>query len=98
MPEFIQRYLKAKRAVEAKLMSSSPTLRPIIVRPSLIYSMDRPTSYVPVGAFTVLNKVGLPFVDRPVTVQSVGAAIVAAMGQDSVKGVLRYKEIDALNK
>jgi nucleoside-diphosphate-sugar epimerase len=98
MPEFIQRYLKAKRAVEAKLMSSSPTLRPIIVRPSLIYSMDRPTSYVPVGAFTVLNKVGLPFVDRPVTVQSVGAAIVAAMGQDSVQGVLRYKEIDALNK
>jgi nucleoside-diphosphate-sugar epimerase len=98
MPEFIQRYLKAKRAVESKLMSSAPTLRPIIVRPSLIYSMDRPTSYVPVGAFTVLNKVGLPFVDRPVTVQSVGAAIVAAMGQDSVSGVLRYKEIDALNK
>jgi nucleoside-diphosphate-sugar epimerase len=98
MPEFIQRYLKAKRAVEAKLVASSPTLRPIIVRPSLIYSMDRPTSYVPVGAFTVLNKVGLPFVDRPVTVQSVGAAIVAAMGQESVQGVLRYKEIDALNK
>jgi nucleoside-diphosphate-sugar epimerase len=98
MPEFIQRYLKAKRAVEAKLMSSSPTLRPIIVRPSLIYSMDRPSSYVPVGTFTVLNKFGLPFVDRPVTVQSVGAAIVAAMGQDSVSGVLRYKEIDALNK
>lgn len=98
MPEFIQRYLKAKRAVEAKLMASSPTLRPIIVRPSLIYSMDRPTSYVPVGAFTIFNKVGLPFVDRPVTVQSVGAAIVAAIGQDSVQGVLRYKEIDALNK
>jgi hypothetical protein len=52
MPEFIQRYLKAKRAVEAKLMSSPPTLRPIIVRPSLIYSMDRPSSYVPVGTFT----------------------------------------------
>jgi hypothetical protein len=68
------------------------------VRPSLIYSMDRPTSYLPVGAFTIFNKVGLPFVDRPVTVQSVGAAIVAAIGQDSVKGVLRYKEIDALNK
>jgi nucleoside-diphosphate-sugar epimerase len=98
MPEFIQRYLAAKRAVEAKLMDSQPSLRPIIVRPSLIYSMDRPTSYLPVGAFTIFNKVGLPFVDRPVTVQSVGAAIVAAIGQDSVKGVLRYKEIDALNK
>jgi nucleoside-diphosphate-sugar epimerase len=98
MPEFIQRYLAAKRAVERKLMDSQPALRPIIVRPSLIYSMDRPSSYVPVGAFTVFNKVGLPFVDRPVTVQSVGAAIVAAIGQESVKGVLRYKEIDALNK
>jgi hypothetical protein len=97
MPEFIQRYLKAKRAVEAKLMSSSPTLRPIIVRPSLIYSMDRPSSYVPVGTFTVLKDWDY-LMDRPVTVQSVSAAIVAAMSSDSVQGVLRYKEIDALNK
>jgi len=97
MPEFIKRYLAAKRTVEAKLMASNPALRPIIVRPSLIYSMDRPTSYLPVGVFTVANKVGLPFVDRPVTVQSLGSAIVSAMGKDSIKGVLRYTEIDALS-
>jgi nucleoside-diphosphate-sugar epimerase len=101
MPEFIKRYMVAKRAVEKKLMACEPgqLLRPIIVRPSLIYSMDRPTAYVPVGAFTLANMVGLPFVDRPVTVQSLGSAIVAAMGQQStVKGVLRYKDIDALNE
>lgn len=98
MPEFIRRYLSAKRAVEAKLMASEPVLRPVIVRPSLIYSMDRPSSYLPVGAFTVFNKVGLPFVDRPVTVQSLGSAIVSAMGKESVKGVLRYTDIDDLNE
>mmetsp|Transcript_34137 Transcript_34137/g.80345 ORF Transcript_34137/g.80345 Transcript_34137/m.80345 type:complete len:348 (-) Transcript_34137:155-1198(-) len=111
-PEWLRRYLVAKRAVESKLLGSngsgngsgnaappsSAVLRPIIVRPSLIYSLDRPASYVPVGAFFVGNKVGLPFVDRPVTVQSLANAVVKAIGKDStVEGVLRYPEIDALS-
>ena len=97
-PEWLRRYLAAKRAVEEKLMASVPALRPVIVRPSLIYSLDRPSSYVPVGAFFVGNKVGLPFVDRPVTVQSLGCAVVRAMGQNDVSGIQRYKEIDALSQ
>jgi NAD dependent epimerase/dehydratase family len=113
-PDFLQRYLKAKRAVEARLLdppsssssslsSSSTTtarlLRPIIVRPSLIYSMDRPASYVPVGAFFIGNKLGLPFVDRPVTVQALAAAMIRAMSNDysDVQGILRYPDIDKLN-
>ena len=109
-PDFLKRYLKAKRAVEAKLLSSpappqqqqqqaaapDTVLRPIICRPSLIYSMDRPASYIPVGAFFVGNKLGLPFVDRPVTVQNLASAMVHAIGDDSVKGVLRYERIDEL--
>ena len=43
-PDFLKRYLAAKRAVEERLMSSEPLLRPVIVRPSLIYTMDKPAS------------------------------------------------------
>eukprot|EP00980_Cylindrotheca_fusiformis_P008750 scaffold1869_cov122-Cylindrotheca_fusiformis.AAC.12 len=97
-PDFIRRYLAAKRAVEDKLMESSPPLRPVIVRPSLIYSLDRPASYVPVGAFFIGNRVGLPFIDRPVTVQSLANAIVRSISRESVRGVQRYKDIDKLNQ
>jgi hypothetical protein len=97
-PDWMKRYLVAKRAVEEKLKESSPPLRPVIVRPSLIYSLDRPASYVPVGAFFVGNRVGLPFVDRPVTVQSLANAIVRSISRESVRGVQRYKEIDQLNQ
>jgi nucleoside-diphosphate-sugar epimerase len=96
-PDFLKRYLVAKRAVEASLLSSEPTLRPIIVRPSLIYSMDRPLSFPPVGAFFVGNKIGLPFVDRPVTVQNLSKAMVKAIARDDVKGLLRYQQIDDIS-
>eukprot|EP00531_Pseudo-nitzschia_arenysensis_P002298 CAMPEP_0116147668 /NCGR_PEP_ID=MMETSP0329-20121206/17886_1 /TAXON_ID=697910 /ORGANISM="Pseudo-nitzschia arenysensis, Strain B593" /LENGTH=307 /DNA_ID=CAMNT_0003643629 /DNA_START=66 /DNA_END=989 /DNA_ORIENTATION=+ len=98
-PEWLKRYLAAKRSVEKKLLGTSEKLRPIIVRPSLIYSLDRPASYAPVGAFFVGNKLGLPFVDRPVTVQSLANAVVKSIAQDSkVEGILRYTEIDSLNE
>mmetsp|Transcript_20597 Transcript_20597/g.26544 ORF Transcript_20597/g.26544 Transcript_20597/m.26544 type:complete len:321 (+) Transcript_20597:70-1032(+) len=96
-PDFLKQYLAAKRVVESKLMDSKPTLRPIIVRPSLIYSMDRPASYLPVAGFFFFNRVGAPFVDRPVTVQSLAAAMVRSMGSEDVSGVLRYKEIERLS-
>ena len=100
-PEWLRRYLSAKRAVEDKLLkdpSSQKSLRPIIVRPSLIYSLDRPASYVPVGAFFVGNMLGLPFVDRPVTVQALGNAIVRSIGRENVQGILRYLDIDKLSE
>jgi len=105
-PEWLRRYLAAKRTVESRLLGTNDeqpqtpsSLRPIIVRPSLIYSLDRPASYAPVGAFFVGNKLGLPFVDRPVTVQSLANAIVKSISQDSkVEGILRYPEIDSLNQ
>ena len=94
-PDFLKRYLVAKRAVETKLMNAA-SLRPVIVRPSLIYSMDRPASYVPVGAFFVGNLMGLPFVDKPVRVDTLAAAIVNAIGQEDVQGILRYQQIEEL--
>lgn len=96
-PEWLKRYLIAKRAVEEKLLSSAE-LRPVIPRPSLIYSLDRPASYAPVGAFFVGNTIGLPFVDRPVTVQSLANAIVRSISRESVRGIQRYDSIDKLNQ
>jgi len=96
-PDWLRRYLTAKRAVEDKLMSIDATLiRPIIFRPSLIFSFDRLASLAPVGAFFVGNKIGLPFVDRPVTVQALACAVVRSLEDSNVRGVQRYKEIDAL--
>jgi uncharacterized protein YbjT (DUF2867 family) len=97
VPDFLKRYLAAKRAVEAKLQESVPTLRPIIPRPSLIYTMDRPLSLASVGAFFVANRAGLPFVDRPVTVDSLALAMVKAVKDEKVRGVLRSPEIDRLS-
>ncbi len=99
-PEWLRRYLQAKRAVETKLteVEQQSLLRPIIPRPSLIYSLDKPASYAPVGAFFIGNTLGLPFVDRPVTVQSLANAIVRSISVSSVRGVLRYTEIDKLSE
>jgi hypothetical protein len=97
-PDWLKRYLVAKRKVEAKLLASEPVLRPIIFRPSLIFSLDRLGSYPAVGAFFVGNKVGLPFVDRPVTVQSLANAVVRSIAREEVVGIQRYKEVDALNE
>jgi nucleoside-diphosphate-sugar epimerase len=104
-PDFLKRYLTAKRAVEHKLLSTSSSseplsllLRPIIMRPSLIYSMDKPASFPSVGALFVGNKIGLPFVDRPVTVQSLAVAMIRSLSRDFIQGILRYPEIDQLSK
>jgi len=96
-PEWLQRYLAAKRAVESKLMGSYGPLRPIIFRPSLIFSYERLPSLPPVGAFFLGNAVGLPFVDRPVTVQALAAAVVNSLSDVTVSGVQRYKDIDDLS-
>jgi hypothetical protein len=96
-PEWLRRYLSAKRSVEGKMMESFGALRPIIFRPSLIFSYERLASLPPVGAFFVGNKIGLPFVDRPVTVQALAAAVIKSLEDTSVSGVQRYREIDKLS-
>ncbi|CAB9499825.1 NAD dependent epimerase dehydratase family protein [Seminavis robusta] len=98
-PDFLKRYLAAKRAVEERLQSSSSELlRPIIVRPSLIYTMDKPASLPAVGAFFIGNKIGLPFVDQPVTVQSLANAMVRSIAQKETRGILRFQEINAMSE
>jgi GDP-mannose 4,6 dehydratase len=98
MPQFIHRYMVAKRAVEHKLLSS-PTniIRPIIVRPSLIYTKNQLASIPAVTTFTLLNQIGLPFVDRPVTVDSLSTTIVKSMSDEAIRGIQRYPQIDQIS-
>ena len=122
--EWLRRYLVAKRAVEDTLLSSNvqTRLRPIIVRPSLVWTWSKPgyvnfslapprfraarrracslcfhcgarlscarrtrsplrlmhpvcRALLPVAAFTVGNKIGLPFVDKPVNVELLARSV-----------------------
>jgi len=96
-PRWLKRYVKAKRTVESRLEKST-ILRPIIFRPSLIFSLDRLQNFPPVTAFFVGNQVGLPFVDRPVSVQALSSAIVRSIADENITGVQRYKEINQLSR
>jgi len=90
-PDFLKRYLKAKRAVEKRL-GNEEGLRSVIFRPSLIYTNTkmRPP---PVLAFTLGSKIGLPFVDVPVCVEDLSAAIIKSIENDDVNGVKREPQI-----
>ena len=94
--DWLSRYLDAKQAVERELKQSRDKLRPVIFRPSLIWSMERPQALLSVAPFYVGSILGLPFVDRPVLVQSLVAAIIESCSNQDVSGLQRYKEIDLL--
>ena len=49
-----------------------------------------------VTALVVGNALGLPFVDRPVTVDTLAAAAVQAVEDDTVSGVLDFREMERL--
>jgi len=94
---WLERYLIAKRAVESKLLDSK-FLRPVIMRPSLIWTWEKPIALLSVVPFYIGNKIGIPIVDRPVLVESLVDAIIASIEDSSVRGVQRYMEIDKLSK
>lgn len=103
--EFLERYLIAKRAVESKLLdapsSSSPfstNLRPIILRPSLIWTVDRPQALASVIPFYIGNAIGLPFVDKPILLSTLVNAGLAAIENPAERGIKRYPEMEALAK
>ena len=93
--DFLERYLVAKRSVEKRMLSST-SLRPTILRPSLIYTLSRPQALVSVVPFYVANAIGVPFVDRPVSLETLSSAAVYAVETASCQGIKTYREMDTM--
>ena len=94
-PEWLKKYLLAKRAVEARL-SESQAVRPIIMRPSLIWSWDKFDVLPIIPVFNIASALGVPFVDKTIRVETLADAIVAGLEDDSVSGVQRYMNMEEL--
>lgn len=99
-PPFLTEYLIAKRAVEQTLLNdyNANALRPVILRPSLVYEVSLPklASLPPVAAFILGNALGIPGVDRPVLVSTLAAAAVKGLMDDSVYGIQNYEGMERL--
>jgi len=94
-PAWLQKYLVAKRAVESRINGCS-AIRPIIYRPSLIWSWDKFDVLPIIPVFNIASLVGVPFVDKTVQVGTLADAIVAGIEDDSVSGVQRFTEMEEL--
>ena len=96
--DWLEEYLVAKRAVERRLgeMTAAGRLRGSCLRPSLVYTFDRPQALPAVAAFVVGNAIGIPFVDRPVTVDTLATAAVQAVEDPTVSGILDFREMERL--
>ncbi len=94
-PGWLKRYLEAKRKVE-KMLKEAP-VRHVIIRPSIVYTPGALDSALTVAAFTFFSRdkgVGLPFVDAPVSVETVAGA--AAKGVEGGEGVYKAGDIGRL--
>lgn len=95
-PDWLKRYLAAKRAVEAELCASAGSVRPVIVRPSLIWDWTKLDVLPVIPIFNLASAIGVPFVDKTVRVETVGKSIVAGLLDAQVEGVQRFKQMEEL--
>jgi len=98
LPDFLKNYLVAKRAVEARLqeMGDRGQLRPIVMRPSLIWSPSRVASLPAVAAFALGNALGIPGIDKPVLVDTLARAVVHSLRTPGVSGIKGFNEMEEL--
>ena len=96
--DWLEEYLVAKRAVEARLatLNGEQKLRASWLRPSLVYAFEKPAALPAVFFFVLGNAIGIPFVDRPVTVDTLARAAVRALSDGKTSGCLDYREMERL--
>jgi hypothetical protein len=94
-PEWLQRYLAAKRSVEERL-GKSTKIRSAIYRPSLIWDWTKLDVLPVIPVFNAASALGVPFVDKTVRVETLADAIVQGIEDSSVVGVQRYMQMEEL--
>jgi nucleoside-diphosphate-sugar epimerase len=96
--DWLEEYLVAKRAVESRLatLNDEQKLRASWLRPSLVYTFEKPAALPAVFLFVLGNAIGIPFVDRPVTVDTLARAAVRALADGKTSGCLDYREMERL--
>jgi len=94
-PEWLKKYLGAKRIVEERILSSNK-LRAVIYRPSLIWDWTKFDVLPVIPVFNLASALGVPFVDKTVRVETLADAIVQGVEDDEVEGVQRYMQMEKL--
>ncbi len=90
-------YLEHKRRAEEEIAKRS--LRPVILRPSLVYGSRRPLSNVVGKAVEFAQKIpGVSKEDSPMSVETLAKAAVNAALREEVSGILDVGTIEALGK
>lgn len=98
-PKWLNRYLVAKRAVEARLRDADRGgLRAAVFRPSLIWDWSKLDVLPAIPVFNLAAALGVPFVDKTVRVETLADAVVAALEGEDVEGVQRVGEMEELSQ
>lgn len=100
------RYITTKREAEATITSTLPDLRSIFIRPGFMYDSSRKfTLPIALGGFVasefnILLGNKLTFLgtmaEKPLKVGVVGEAVVEALEDETTKGAVGTKQIEAL--
>lgn len=105
-PVLPARYITTKREAEETITSTLPELRSIFIRPGFMFDSSRKfTLPIALGGFltsevnTFLgNKLGFlgAMAEKPLKADTVGEAVVEALEDESTRGVVGTKQIEAL--
>lgn len=106
-PMLPRRYITTKRDAESTISSSLPNLRSIFIRPGFLYDSSRaftmPIAFFGGAGHIVNSMIGGRLtwlagaaVEKPLKADLVAEAVVEAIGDDSVKGVVTTEQIEAL--
>lgn len=99
-PQWLNRYLVAKRSVEAKLteVGEKGKIREVIYRPSLIWDWTKFDVLPVIPVFNLAAAVGVPFVDKTVRVETLADSIVAGLEGEDIQGVQRVGQMEKISE
>ena len=101
------RYITSKRDAESTIASSLPKLRSIFIRPGFLYDSSRrftlPIAFFGSAGYMINSAVGGRLtwlagaaVEKPLKADIVAEAVVEAIGDGSIKGVVGTNDIENL--